>query len=182
MPVSRALADDLDQVAAALMAQAEARCGVRRSRAAASPAKGDRLVQNDLASVLARIRSEGPGDFYGGRTARKLIEGAAAAGGSIDPMDLASYEPVWRPAIVVEGDGMSAHFPPPPPTAGAVAAQMWAMLVARDRYEDADEVERAHLLADATARALADGDRRLAAPAAQAWTPKPSSAARRRRR
>jgi gamma-glutamyltranspeptidase/glutathione hydrolase len=166
VPVSRALADDLKQVSAALMAHPEARAafGVAGGGLAG---EGDRLVQNDLAGVLARIRSVGPGDFYGGRTARELSEGAAAAGGSLDPKDLADYEPAWRPAIAVEGAGMSAHFPPPPPAAGAVAARMWAMLVARDRYEDAGEVEREHLLADATARAIAARDRPQAAPGAE---------------
>ncbi|HSO43867.1 MAG TPA: gamma-glutamyltransferase [Rhodospirillales bacterium] len=158
MPVSRAFADDLKQVSAALMAQPAAQ-QVFAASEGGLVAEGDRLVQNDLASVLARIRIEGPGDFYAGMTARRLSEGAAAAGGPLDLRDLQAYEPVWRPAITVEGGGLTAHFPPPPPPAGTVAAEMWAMLVGRDRYEDADEVERAHLLADATARALADRQR-----------------------
>ncbi len=172
VPVSRAFAEDLKQVSAALLAQPAAREAFAAGEGGAGEGglvgEGDRLVQNDLASVLARIRSEGPGDFYGGLTARRLSDGASAAGGPLDSRDLAAYEPVWRPAIAVEGSGMTAHFPPPPPPAGVVAAQMWAMLVARDRYEDADEAERAHLLADTTARALAASQRwqaRLAAGA-----------------
>ena len=171
-PVSRAFAEDLKQVSAALLAQPAAG-KVFAARGGGLVGEGDRLVQNDLASVLARIRIEGPGDFYGGVTARRLAEGAAAAGGPLDLRDLQAYEPVWRPAIEVEGAGVTAHFPPPPPPAGMVAASMWAMLTARDRYEDANRVERAHLLADVTARALADRQRwepRLAAgdPGAQA--------------
>lgn len=165
VPVSRAFAEDLKQVSAALLAQPAAQQAFAAGEGGLV-GEGDRLVQNDLASVLARIRSEGPGDFYGGLTARRLSEGAAAAGGSLDLRDLAAYEPVWRPAVIVEGSGMTAHFPPPPPPVGLAAAQMWAMLVARDRYEDADELERAHLLADTTARALADRQRREARPEA----------------
>jgi gamma-glutamyltranspeptidase/glutathione hydrolase len=164
-PVSRAFAEDLKQVSAALMAQPAAG-RVFAAQDGGLVGEGDRLVQNDLASVLARIRIDGPGDFYGGVTARRLTEGAAAAGGALDLRDLQAYEPVWRPAVEVEGAGLTAHVPPPPPAAGMVAAQMWAMLTARDRYEDADEVERAHLLADVTARAQADRQRwepRLAA-------------------
>lgn len=157
-PVSRAFAEDLKQVSAALMAQPAAR-KLFAADEGRLVREGDRLVQNDLASVLALIRIDGPGDFYGGVTARRLSEGAAAAGGPLDLRDLRAYEPVWRPAIAVEGSGLTAYFPPPPPPAGLVAAEMWAMLTARDRYEDADEVERAHLLADVTARALADRQR-----------------------
>lgn len=165
-PVSRAFAEDLKQVSAALLAQPAAR-QLFATDEGGLIGEGDRLVQNDLASVLARIRIEGPGDFYGGVTARRLSEGAAAAGGPLDLRDLQASEPVWRPAVAVDGAGVTAHFPPPPPPAGLVAAEMWAMLTARDRYEDADEVERAHLLADVTARALADRQRWEARSGAQ---------------
>ncbi len=121
--------------------------------------EGDPLVQNHLATVLARVRTEGPGDFYSGLTATKLIDGARAAGGSLDAADLQGYEPTWRPALTIKDGGMSAHFPLSPPPAGVVAAQTWAMLVGRDRYEDANPVERVHLLAEAEARAAANRDR-----------------------
>lgn len=156
--VSRAFADDLAQVSPALAIQPAAR-QTFATRGGRLVGEGDPLVQNDLASVLARVRSDGPGDFYGGVTAEKLVAAARAAGGSLDAADLANYEPVWRPAITVEDGGFEAHFPFPPPQAGLVAAQTWAMLVARDRYEDADEGERAHLLAEASARAAANRTR-----------------------
>jgi gamma-glutamyltranspeptidase/glutathione hydrolase len=157
--VSRAFADDLKQVAPALAMQPAARQALTARGSGRMVGEGDVLVQDDLASVLARVRTEGPGDFYAGVTARKLIKGARAAGGSLDAADLERYEPVWRPAITVEGAGLTAHFPPPPPAAGAVAAQMWGMLIARDRYADASSAERAHLLAEATARAVAEKSR-----------------------
>lgn len=159
VPVSRAFADDISQVSAALMAQPAARQAFATSDGRGIVGEGDRLIQNDLASVLARIRVDGPSDFYGGATARKLIEGARAAGGPIDAGDLEGYQPVWRPALKVKTDGRMAYFTPPPPMAGVVAAEMWAMIVAHDRYEDADPGERAHLLAETAVRAGADRTR-----------------------
>lgn len=155
-PVSRAFAEDIRQVSAAVMAQPAARRALSTDDGRGIVGEGDRLAQNDLASVLARIRVDGPGDFYGGITARKLIEGARAAGGPIEANDLEGYQPVWNPALEIKTDGRTAYFPPPPPMGGAVAAEMWAMLVAHDRFENADPGERAHLLAETAARAAVE--------------------------
>ncbi|MBL8658166.1 MAG: gamma-glutamyltransferase [Rhodospirillales bacterium] len=156
--VSRAFAEDIAQVSPAMAMQPAAQ------QTFSAPGgnlvgEGDPLRQNDLAVVLSRVRTEGPGDFYGGSTAAKLTAGARAAGGSLDAADLQGYEPVWRPALTIKDGGVSAHFPLSPPPAGVVAAQTWAMLVGHDRFEDADPVERMHLLAEAEARAAANRDR-----------------------
>lgn len=130
--------------------------------------EGDFLEQVDLAAVLGRISSKGPGDFYSGRLARQIIEGAKAAGGGMTLEDMRGYAPVWRETVKIDGDGWQAYFAPPPALAGAAAHAMLAMLTEGDMYEGDDD-ERAHGLAEAAMRAFADragwaGD--LSAPAA----------------
>ena len=156
-PVSRALAGELAPVERGLAVDP----GMRRVFAPKGVfvGEGDTIVQLDLATVLARIRAEGPGDFYTGQLAEKLVAGAAAAGGSLARDDLQTFVPTWRPPLVVTGDGLAAHLPPPPPMAGAVAGQMWAMLVSRDRFADAAPGDRDAVLADAALRAFAEADR-----------------------
>ena len=156
-PVSRALAGELAPVEGGLAADP----GMRRVFAPTGSfvGEGDPLVQLDLATVLARIRTEGAGDFYTGRLAGKLVDGTRAAGGSLEAGDLQAFVPAWRPPLIVTGDGLAANVPPPPPMAGAVAGQMWAMLVGRDRFADAAAGDRDTVLADAALRAFAEADR-----------------------
>lgn len=165
-PVSRALAADLAPVAGGLAADP----GMRRVFAPDGTfvTEGDSMVQLDLASMLARIRVEGAGDFYTGKAAEKLIAGTNAAGGSLDRSDLETYVPQWRTPLVVTGKGLAAYLPPPPPMAGAVAGQMWAMLVIHDAFPHAaSSAGHDVLLADAAVRAFAEADRLgLAGPGA----------------
>jgi gamma-glutamyltranspeptidase/glutathione hydrolase len=156
-PVSRALVNEMTPVEAGLAADP----GMRRVFAPTGTfvGEGDPLVQLDLATVLARIRAEGPGDFYTGQLAEKLVTGTTAAGGSLARDDLQAYVPTWRSPLVVTDDGLAAHLPAPPPMAGAVAGQMWAMLVSGDRFADAAPGDRDAVLADAARRAFAESDR-----------------------
>ncbi len=156
-PVSRALAGELAPVQAGLAADA----GMRRVFAPRGTfvGEGDPIVQLDLATVLARIRAEGPGDFYTGQLAEKLVAGTAAAGGSLARDDLQAFVPTWRSPLIVTADDLAAHLPPPPPMAGAVSGQMWAMLAAHDRFADAPPGDRDAILADAALRAFAEADR-----------------------
>lgn len=158
-PVSRGLANDLKPVSRALAADPEFRRIFARPDGSGIASEGDTVVQLDLATTIARLRTEGPGDFYSGMFAGQLIEATRKAGGSLDRADLAAALPVWRAPIVVTGNDRKAYFPAPPPTAGAIEGQMWAMLAGRDRFDDATPDERDHLLAEAAIRAFAESDR-----------------------
>jgi gamma-glutamyltranspeptidase/glutathione hydrolase len=150
---SRTLISDFTPVAAPLLEDPESR------RVFADPTgqpmgEGTNIVQPDLARVLSVIRLGGAIDMYRGALARELSAAAKAAGGSLELSDLESYRAEWRPTIVVNYSSRRAHFAPPPAAAGAVEAQMFAMLA--DRFGRAGGVDRLHLLAETSSRAYAD--------------------------
>jgi gamma-glutamyltranspeptidase/glutathione hydrolase len=157
-PVSRGLAADIRPVELPLGSDPVLRQVFARPGASALVGEGDRLVQLDLAGVIARLRTEGPNEFYAGPFATEFAEAARRAGGSLEPGDLAEFRPVWRVPVVVTEQDMAAHFPPPPPEAGAIASQIWAFLGEDNRYAEAPEDQRDHLLAEATRRAFAEAD------------------------
>ena len=157
--VSRAFAHDMAKVEKALMADAESRRTFARPGGRGLVREGDFLRQLHLATVLARLRSRGPGDFYVGQLARKLVAQVAQVGGSLSIQDLRDYAPVWRDTIRIPYGNKTVHFAPPPAAAGAVEAQMWSMLVGDGRYDGASAEERKHLLAEVALRAYADRGR-----------------------
>ena len=166
--VSRAFAADLGAVEAALMLEPESRRIFGAKDGSRLVREGEFLRQVDLAAVLGRLRSQGPGDFYEGALAATLVEGAREAGGSLSLEDLRAYAPRWRRTIAVPTGNETAHFAPPPAAGGLVAAQMWAAL-ARDA--DDDPVDRAHRLAEVFMRVYADRGRWLAADGASVGAP-----------
>lgn len=158
-PVSRTLAHEMQPVAFALASDPEFRRTFSRPDGTGLVGEGDTMVQLDLATTISRLRTEGPGDFYSGNLAGQLVDATQKAGGSLDRNDLAAALPTWRAPIVVTGDRRKAFFPAPPPAAGAMTGQMWAMLTSRDRFADASPDEQDHLLAETAAAAVADNDR-----------------------
>ncbi len=162
-PVSRAFAFDLSRVERALLAQPETRNLFGHKNGQRTLREGETLVQVGLASTIGRLRRAGPGDFYAGTMTRQFVDAVNAAGGSLSVEDMRDYRPVWRPTIEVPFDEKVAHFASPPGAAGGVAAEMWRMLVTDERYVDAPEAERRHLLAEVALRAFADRGRWLRA-------------------
>ncbi len=170
--VSRAFARDLVKVEEALMVEPATRQVFAVADGTRLVREGDFLRQPELASVLSLIRIELPGKFYTGSLATKIATSAEEAGGSLDVEDLRDYKPVWRDTITLPLGDEVVHFTPPPPSGGVVAAEIWAMLADSDRFEDAEDEERYHLIAEATLRAYADrtqwgGDRGATAVDAQ---------------
>ncbi len=139
--------------------------------------EGDYFRQEDLSTTLAMIRSRGPLTLYRGPFADQLAEAALAVGGSLSPGDLRAFRPQWRETVSISLGNDMAHFSAPPAAGGLVAAQMLAMLEDDDRFEDAPEIERAHLLAETALRAFADrarwlgGDNSSAQPAKSVVAP-----------
>lgn len=154
-PASRILAADLAPVAAPLLQDPESR------RVLADPtgrpvAEGGKLVQNDLARILASIRLGGPSEFYRGAIARDLVAGVKAAGGTLELSDLESVRADWRQTVQIRDGNRVAHFAPPPAAAGTVEAQMLAMIGERINFSSARDVDRMHALAETSMRAYAD--------------------------
>ena len=159
--VSRAFARDLAKVEKALLMEPGTRRVFGRKDGRGLVGEGDILVQGDLAATLSLVSSQGPGSLYQGQMARRLVAAVERAGGSLGLEDLRAFAPVWRDTIKITfGDG-TMHLAPPPAAAGAVAAEMWAMLVQDGRYKDAADGERPHLVVETAMRAFADRARWL---------------------
>lgn len=152
-PVSRALARALAAAPASLFADAAT------ARLFARPdgtplAEGDRLLQLDLAAVLTRLRTLGPGRLYGGDLGRELAGAAADIGLPLTLDDLRGYQPAWRKTAWVRTAFLRLHAVPSP--AGQAALRTWIALDDAG-YGRADPEERAGLVL-AAAKDVAVGD------------------------
>ncbi len=158
VPLSRALARDLAQAGAVLRQDAPARRIFFRSDGTAPLGEGERLTQVDLAAMLDRIRTQGPGDMYVGAGARDLAQAYRTAGFALERGTLSESVPVWREPMVqsIENSGRraNAYFTPPPAVAGSVAGRIVAALADKDRYARAGANERAAMFVEAGRRAL----------------------------
>jgi gamma-glutamyltranspeptidase / glutathione hydrolase len=154
--VSRALARDMAKVGKALLADGQSRRIFGRPDGADLIGEGEPLRQVELAAVLGRLRTKGPGDLYIGTLAKRLAAAVNKAGGSLNIDDLRHYSPAWNETVKVSSDNETAHFAPPPAAAGTVAARMWQALIGNEGYEDAADDERDHLFAEVALRAFAD--------------------------
>ncbi len=153
--VTRAFAAQLSPVAAALIQDSvSARVFVRKDGAAVS--EGDFLKQQNLAATLGRFRAKGVGDFYAGKDAHTFVEAVKDAGGSLTIKDMRDFRPIFRDTISVPWESNTVwHFAGPPAAGGAVAAEMMAILMEQELFEEADPALREHLLVEAAKRAFA---------------------------
>lgn len=124
---------------------------------------GGRIVQPALAATLGRLAEHGPDELYRGDLARRIADGAAAAGSPLVASDLASHRAERAEALRVPyRGGEAASFPPP--TQGFAALAILALLDGFDLAR-AGEADHVHLVVEATKLAFADRDRWLADPA-----------------
>lgn len=163
---------------------------------------GRELHQPALARSLAELAASGPGTFYDGALAHRLVDGLAARGGGIDRHDLAEFIPLLEAPLtgtfrghevstsapnsqgflLLETLGMLEVLGPGVESLGAAAGVLSEVfqLAARDRRDwltdpRAMQMTVADLLAPARLRKLA-GDARLASPSARRAVPGPASA------
>ena len=121
------------------------------------------LKQLPLSAVLAKIREKGAGVLYNGKYAQDFAAAAAAAGGALSYEDLRRYKPTWRPSLEIPFVvGTNFYFAAPRTAVGTFGAKVMAVLADDQRYQKADEGERAHLFAEAVQRAMLDGGRGFA--------------------
>src|SRR5690606_21810382 len=91
-------------------------------------ARGERLVQADLAATLEAIAHEGPGAFYEGPTAARIAKAVRAAGGLMTADDLRNYRAVERPAMHGRYRDYDIVSMPPPSSGGVVLIEMLNIL------------------------------------------------------
>lgn len=118
---------------------------------------GEVLRQPDLAATLDRLETNGPREFYTGRTARLLARDMAAHGGLVTLADLRRYKAVERMPLVGTYRGYGVLTMPPPSSGGVALLEMLNILERHDiggmGYQTA---ATDHLLIEAMRRAFAD--------------------------
>lgn len=119
------------------------------------PDIGHPVIQEDLARLLEQVGEQGPGHFYTGAFAQRLVDGVRAGGGIWSMEDLANYTIVERAPIVTEYRGIRVVSAPPPSSGGIVLAQALEILEHHD-LEAADHVTRMHIVIEAMRRAFRD--------------------------
>ncbi len=87
-------------------------------------ARGERLIQKDLARTLKRIRKYGVKDFYRGQTARLIAEDMQRHGGLITLKDLEDYRPVWRKPVKIDYRGYTVYSMSLPSSGGILLAEI----------------------------------------------------------
>lgn len=87
-------------------------------------AKGDLLVQHELANTLELIRDKGRAGFYNGPVADSLVAEMKRGGGIITHEDLQAYQAIWRRAITGNYKGYKIITMPPPSSGGIALLQL----------------------------------------------------------
>lgn len=118
---------------------------------------GDTLVQKELAATLKRIQKEGAPGFYGGETAKLIVEEMQRGNGIISLDDLKNYTAKLRNPLEFEYRGHQIISFAPPSSGGILIAQMLKMIekypVGSYGFQTAKSVQ---LMIEAERRAYAD--------------------------
>jgi gamma-glutamyltranspeptidase/glutathione hydrolase len=85
---------------------------------------GETLVQADLAASMKLIAAEGPGAFYGGPIAAKIVDEVGRAGGHLTMDDFAAYEAELREPVRGTYRGFEIVSMPPPSSGGVHIVQI----------------------------------------------------------
>ncbi len=128
---------------------------------------GARLRQGELAATIGRISIVGPGAFYGGDTARLIVEQMQRDGGIITADDLADYRPVWRKPLDSSWRGYRILTAPPPSSGGFAVVQLLQMkdhLAAAFEGLEHNSPQYIHLVAEMEKRVFADRARYFGDP------------------
>ncbi len=129
------------------------------------PLIGDTLVQSDLAAVLARLRDQGPDDFYRGETASLIVQEMERGGGLITLEDLNRYNVVWRDPVSFDYRGHTIHSMPPPSSGGVTMAAIANIVERWDISQMGwNSAEALHVMVESFRRAYADRNEYLADP------------------
>ncbi len=89
---------------------------------------GDTLVQKELAATLKRIQKDGAMGFYGGETAKLIVEEMNRGNGIISLDDLKNYTAKLRKPLEFEYRGYQVVGFAPPSSGGLLTAEMLKMI------------------------------------------------------
>lgn len=129
---------------------------------------GEIFRQPELAQTLQRIASQGPKDFYEGRTAQLLVAQMQRDGGLITAQDLRDYRVAWREPLRFEWRGNVVHTAPLPSSGGIALVQLLGIKEARASDFKGLALNSAryiHLLSEIEKRVFADRADYLGDPA-----------------
>jgi gamma-glutamyltranspeptidase / glutathione hydrolase len=130
---------------------------------------GDRLVQSDLADVLARIADQGPDGFYSGAVAELIAAEMRRGGGLLTTADLAAYRPIERRPIRGEYRGCEILAIPPSASGGTTLVEALNILETFDlRSQGRWSPQTLHLMIESMKRAYRDRACYLGDPATNA--------------
>ena len=154
VPVSQALAQDLQSVGGPLLADPAARA-VFAGPSGAPLVAGQSLIQPDLSATLSELRLNGITDFYDGPLGRQIAAAATEAGGGFSPADLAHAVPALATPITVQAGINRVSFLPPPADGGLAAAAAF-----EDLWQDPADLQgaAAHAASIAAAWRASRGD------------------------
>lgn len=128
-------------------------------------ARGETLVQKDLARTLKAIAAQGAAGFYEGAVADLIVKEMTANGGVITREDLKNYDAAERAPVVGEFRGYEIVSMPPPSSGGVHLIEMLNVLEGYDlRSLGHNSADYLGLLVEAMRRAYADRSEYLGDP------------------
>jgi len=126
---------------------------------------GEKLIQENLAKTLERIRDQGEDGFYKGKTAQYLVDEMKKKGGIISFEDLAAYNAIWRSPVLIPYKEYTLISMPPPSSGGILLGQLMTMSLSQNLSElEFHSTEAVHVMVEAERRAYADRAKHLGDP------------------
>jgi gamma-glutamyltranspeptidase / glutathione hydrolase len=146
-PMGRAASRYLAFVADTLFAEDPEARALVTGEGGALLSGGEERANVALAETLERLAVEGPALFSTGDVGRALAASMAEHDGLVTADDLAAYEPVVRPAHLIEAGSWTVAVNPPPAVGGPMLAVMLRELARRGDWTwgDVIEIQRAVL-------------------------------------
>jgi gamma-glutamyltranspeptidase/glutathione hydrolase len=127
--------------------------------------EGERLVQPELADMLAAIADRGSDAFYRGRIPQAVQQAAQAHGGLITEQDFASYHAEESDPLRCTYRGYLFLSVPPPSSSGVTLCEMLNILEGYDlRAMGFHSAQSVHLMVEAMRRAFYDRNHDLGDP------------------
>jgi len=127
--------------------------------------EGENFKQTDLAWSLKQISKDGPGAFYGGAIAKKIVKFMKSDSGLITHEDLASYKPEIRKPVNGKYRGYEVYSMPPPSSGGVHLLQMLNLLEQYPIWNYGHNTAKAiHLMVESMKLAYADRSKYLGDP------------------
>jgi gamma-glutamyltranspeptidase/glutathione hydrolase len=128
-------------------------------------AKGDRLVQSDLADSLTLISQQGPDAFYKGPIADKIVKASGAKGGILANADFSGYKVRELAPITCRYRGYEIISSPPPSSGGVILCEILNVLEGYPlSHLGPGSAETVHYMVEAMRYAYADRNAALGDP------------------